>query len=138
MTYFTYSNVLNVVLSIAGLAVCLWGYRRNRRAGYLVIAAAFVFGVVTVTVLPALINTLNARQRKAWGEQHPRSPEEQKAFMEDSLAFTKRWYPAGTPPVVNVPRHIYFPVGGMLMVVGLWLLVWHEPHQATESTAGTK
>ena len=134
MTHFTFSTVLNVVLSIAGLWVCLWGYRRSRRAGYLLIAATFVFGVVTAAVLPPLLNAINARQRKVWGEQHQRTPEEQKAFMEDSLAFTKRWYPTGTPPVVHAPRYLYFPLGGMLMVIGLWLLARREPRRDAESS----
>lgn len=130
MVYFTWYNVLSVLLSIIGLGMCVWAYGKCRRSGWLLLAASFLIGVSTAVVLP----TIERARHKAWQAQHSLSPDAQKAYMEESNALAKKYYPDGGP--VYVPHYFRFPFGGILMLAGLWLIAQQEPRKDAEQNAG--
>ncbi|MCG3150668.1 MAG: hypothetical protein PCFJNLEI_04159 [Verrucomicrobiae bacterium] len=129
MIYWTWFNLLGVLLSVIAVVVCVWAYRRSRKLGYMLIAAGVLFGVVTMVAFSAI----HKARVRAWYAQHQLAEDAHKAFMEESNAIAKKYFPAGNPPT---GPSIHFPVGAVLALTGLWLLARAEGKIPAEPDAG--
>jgi hypothetical protein len=156
-------SLLNPLLHLLGLVVCVWAYRFSRKSGYLIIAAYCLMALCTLMFGPAIKRMIRERsdpqqeistsaeeeyrQKVAaltekyypGGHAQPElSAAAQQQYVEDMNALAKKYYPAGPPGITRTIRYD-FPLGPIILVLGIWVLARQEsktsPNQTIQATA---
>jgi hypothetical protein len=122
------SHWLNPVVHLVGLALCIWAYRSSRKAGYLLVALYFLLAVCSLTLVPAVNRAIAARQ-----PERRLAQEVEHQYIQELGALSEKYYPSGPPPGrINIP----FPLGPIILVLGVWVLAKREPQREAEPIAG--
>lgn len=98
----------------AGISFC--AFRRCRKVGYLVVALYFCVAVFSLLVLPRIKAELHARRTPTQSEETQR-----KINAAVSEAIERGLSEEGAQSGA-VERSIRFPLGPLLLVLGVWLL----------------
>jgi len=126
------------LLGVAGLLISLWGFKRTRKHGYVLIGFALLVSIVISLVLPS-VNRIRAHR---YFEEHPAAAvdrelaeqilEAQQQAREDILIAHNK--PTDLDGELTIKIRV--PVYQLLLVLGLWLLVKNEkPNQRFHSIA---
>ena len=111
-----------------GTVVGFWTFRRCRKVGYLVVAIYFCLAVFSLLALPRIKAELRARQTPTQSEETQR-----KVSAAVSEAVDRVMREEGAQPGA-AERHIRFPFGPLVLVLGVWLLARREPRVERSST----
>ena len=114
-------NWLNPLVAIIGLCIALRAFLRSRKCGYLVVAVYFLLTVFTLLAMPSINRAMRAHRAPEVSAQT-----QQTIDAADKQAGDQTIVPADHP-VVTAKRHVRFPFGQIILVIGLWLLARHEP-----------
>ena len=112
---------LNPLAHMLGLAVSIWAYRRSLKRGYLVVALYFALAVFSLLVTPKINRLIAERRSPDLSEQAQERMH--KAVLETMERVEKE---EGEIPMGAVTRNVNFPLGPILLVVGLWLIARRE------------
>jgi len=115
---------LNPVVHLAGLLVATWAFHRCRKRGYLVVATFFALAVFSLLAMPT-INRIIAERRAP--DISMQTQEKMNQAMHEAMQRVLE--EEGHPPIV-AERRVDFPLGPILLVLGLWLIAKRE--QITE------
>ena len=111
---------LEPLIYLFGLAISVWAFRRSHKRGYLVIAAYFALMFLWL-VLGATIFKATAPDRPPGISQQT----EQKIIEAQRQVADQVLAAAGYKIISNTQR-IYFPLGAIVLTVGVWLLARNE------------
>ena len=103
-----------------GASVGFWAFRRCRKIGYLVVAIYFCLAVFSVLALPRIKAELRARRTPTQSQETQR-----KINAAVSEAIDRVMREDGAPPGA-AERDIRFPLGPLVLVLGVWLLARRE------------
>jgi hypothetical protein len=123
---------LNPIVSLVGLVIAIWAFRRCRKWGYLMVAFYFALSVFTLLAMPSINRAIRAHQAPDYDAQV-----EQKINVAITEAVDKVLAEEGRPYGIPAQRTIHFPFGPMILVAGLWLLAKREPHSRAEQVTTT-
>jgi hypothetical protein len=117
---FTVIDCLNPLVHVVGLGIAIWAFRRSLKQGYLVVAVYFALAVFSLLAMPK-INRIMAERRG------PDISEDTERRMNETVQETLRkfWEDERNQPLV-AKRNINFPLGPILLVLGLWLVARKE------------
>jgi hypothetical protein len=117
-----------------GLGIAIWAFLRCRKCGYLVIALYFALCIFSFFAMPAINRAIQAHHKPSVSEQTQKKINEAILQAEERIREE-----AGQPPIKSVQINIIFPLGPMILVVGLWLVARREkpqtPNTVPEATA---
>jgi hypothetical protein len=119
---------LNPLIHIAGFLVATWAFRRCRKRGYLVVAAFFALAVFSLLAMPKINRVIAERRSPDISSQ---TQERMNQAMHEAMQRVLE--EEGHPPIV-AERRIDFPLGPILLVLGLWLIARKE--KTTEPKVG--
>lgn len=117
---------LNPAVNLVGVCIGVWAFIRSRKCGYLVIAAYFAVVVFWLAVWPPIERTIRAHRPPDISVQL-----QQKINAADRAATEKVLAEEGHPEGIPYTRRIYFPIGPIVLVIGLWLVARNESHRPT-------
>jgi hypothetical protein len=121
MQYAEIAKWFDALLQVFGLGISCCAYRMSRKTGYLIVAVYFFVAACSLTVIPKIRRTLYERR-------HPRtqlSAVEQEEYANESLALQQKYFPSS--PRLAGRLNISFPLGSILLVMGIWVLARQEP-----------
>jgi hypothetical protein len=104
-----------------GAGVGFWAFRRCRKIGYLIVTVYFCLAVFSLVALPRIKAEMRARQAPTVTEET-----ERKINAAVSEAIDRVMSEEGAQPGA-AERSIRFPLGPLLLVLGIWLLARREP-----------
>lgn len=104
-----------------GAGVGFWAFRRCRKIGYLIVTVYFCLAVFSLIALPRIKAEWRARQAPTVTEETQRKIS---AAIKEAVERVMR--EEGAPPGA-AERGIRFPLGPLLLVLGVWLLARREP-----------
>jgi hypothetical protein len=110
---------------IIGLGIADWAFYRSRKWGYLVVALYFAL---------LLVSPLTNRVMGAQRSPDVSAQTQQKIDAAVQQAVNQVLAQEGRP-VITSTRNRHFPLGSILLVIGLWLLARREPHRANAALA---
>jgi hypothetical protein len=113
-------RLLTPVLFVIGLAVSLLAYRKRRQLGFFILAMYFLLAFGSLTLFPWINRTFFRRRQ----ELPPKVAQE---FYREMDALEKKYYPNGSP---YPSSSINFPLGNILLVIGVWALAKKEVRDA--------
>jgi hypothetical protein len=111
---------LELLTFIVGTGVGFRAFRRCRKMGYLVVALYFCLCVFSMLALPRIKDALRARQAPTVTEETHRKIS---AAIDEAVERVRR--EDGLPPE-HGEWTIRFPLGPLLLVLGVWLLARKE------------
>lgn len=103
-----------------GAGVAFWAFRRCRKVGYLLVALYFCLAVFSLVALPRIKAELHARRTPIQSEE---TQWKINAAVSEAIERVMREESA-QPGAVE--RDIRFPLGPLLLVLGVWLLARRE------------
>lgn len=106
--------------SALGAGVGFWAFRRCRKVGYLLVALYFCFGVFSLVALPRIKAAMDARRTPTLSEA---TQQKINAAVREAIDRVVR--EEGAQPGV-AERNIRFPLGPLVLVLGVWLLARRE------------
>lgn len=110
-------------LYFSGLGITIWAYRVSRKYGYLIIAAYFFLALFSLFAMP-FINRIFANRYiynvKEVSKQEMNSEIDQEISQE--LQNDELGHKVSVPAI----RQLYFQLGPIILVAGLWLVVKKE------------
>jgi len=126
---------LSPIIHALGLVIALWAYRKSKKKGYIVVAAYFALAVISLVIMPPINRAISA-QRK------PDVSEETEKKLRVALRETtdRILTEAGQPAMAVQQQNINFPLGPILLVIGLWLVAKKEktPNQQIQAIAADR
>ena len=121
-------NLLASILYIVGLVIAVQGWRWSKKRGYCLFIVYFALALYSATAAPRVNRWIKHR--------FERKPDpviaEKKIEMQQELQKVRDRY--DLPPEALVTT-IRFPLGQLLLVLGLWMIAGKEraPNQAIEA-----
>lgn len=113
-----------------GAGVGFWAFRRCRKVGYLLVALYFCFAVFSMVALPRIKAELRARHAPTLSEAT-----EQKINAAVREAIDRVMSEEGAQPRV-AERNIRFPLGPLLLILGVWMLARRETRTDRDNVIG--
>jgi len=106
-----------------GAVVGLRAFRRCRKIGYLIVAIYFCLAVFSLLALPRIKAEMRARQTPTQSEETQRKiaaavSEAMERVMSEQ---------GGSFQTAPMERSVRFPLGPLVLVLGVWLLARREP-----------
>jgi hypothetical protein len=111
---------LRTVVYLVGLGIVIWGFFRSRKRGYLVIAIYFALVALWLVFAMPVWRAIHANDPQDVSEQT-----RQKMYAAERDAASKVLAEAGHPPI-PVRKNVNFPLGPIVLVIGVWLLAKRE------------
>jgi len=117
---------LEPLIFALGAVLGFWAFRRCRKIGYFVVAIYFCLAVFSLLVLPRIKAELYARRTPTRSEETQRkinaaiSEAMERVIKEEGESFQPE----------PMERSIRFPLGPLVLVLGVWLLARREPRRA--------
>jgi hypothetical protein len=113
---------LKPIVYFVGLGVAIWAFLRCGKCGYLVFAAYFALVLFSLLVMPSINRAIRAHRP-------PDVSEEAQRKMDAAVqqAIDKVIAEEGHPIVGQ--KKLYFDIGPIVLVVGLWLVARKEPRK---------
>ena len=121
---------LNPLVSLVGLIIAVWAFRRCRKWGYLVVAIYFALSAFMLLAMPSINRAIRAHRSPDYSAET-----QGKIAAAINEAVQKVLTEEGCPYGIPMQRTIHFPFGPMLLVAGLWLLAKREPDKRAEQAA---
>ena len=121
ITYYLIEAIdwLNPIVSIVGLIVSIWAFRKFRKKGYILISAYFAIAAFNLLAVPKINQAIAEKQP-------PAIPQKTQERIDQEIAEVYvRNFEEGTFPAAAT-RNINFPLGPILLVTGLWLVAKKE------------
>jgi len=113
-------DCLNPLVHIIGLGIAIWAFRRSFKRGYLVVAVYFALSVFALVAMPHINRAL--AERRAPDISTETREKMNKAINE---AVERVLEEEGHPPIAHQIK-LRFPIGPILLVLGLWLVARRE------------
>lgn len=122
------------LVHLLGLGVCVWAYRRCRKAGYLIVAAYYFLAVCGLVFEPA-INRAIREHSHAQSEQGL-SPEAQRQYLLELGALNEKYYSTEySIGATAAQSSLKLPFGPIVLVLGVWFIARREIKGVTEPDA---
>ena len=122
ITYYLIEAIdwLNPIVSIVGLIVSIWAFRKFRKEGYILISAYFALAAFNLLAVPKINQAIAEKQPPAI----PQNIQE-RIDQEIEEVYERIFEEEGILPMAET-RTISFPIETILLVAGLWLVAKHE------------
>src|ERR1035441_2047007 len=123
MQYAEIARWFDALFQVLGLSISCWAYRVSRKVGYLIVAVYFFVATCSLTVIPKI-------RRVIYERQHPPtelSEEMNEKYAIELTALSHKYYPSHPP---SAWLSISFPLGSILLVMGIWVLARQEPERS--------
>ncbi len=117
---------LNPLVYLIGFGISVWAYNISRKSGYAIIAGYCLLAVFSLTVGPTIQNWVYERMQSRDGI----TQEAREGFTRESLVLEEKYFPSHLPRRARVI--INFPLGPIILVLGLWTLAKCEARQSAE------
>ena len=125
---------LSPIVHAIGLGIALWAYRKCQKKGYIVVAAYFALAVFSLVIMPPINHAISAQRKPDVSEE---TEKKLRAALHET---TDRILAESGQPAMAAQQNIDFPLGPILLVIGLWLVAKEEketPNKASDATSGT-
>jgi uncharacterized membrane protein len=120
-------NWAGSAILLVGVVVALIGFRKSRKTGYILIAAAFLLSLIA-TLIISPINKAQQRKHRQNANSNVADIENeiQEAMMETHEQVLKKHGRPNPAPYATMNISYKVPLFEILLISGLWLLVKKE------------
>ena len=113
---------LDPIIHALGLGIAVWAFKRSRKRGYIIVAFYFLLALFSLLAMPSIMSAIYTNRGPRISEQT-----EQKINAATQEAIDRVLKEEGHP--VYLPeKRISFPLGPIVLVVGLWCIARRESH----------
>jgi hypothetical protein len=117
---------LHPLVHLVGLGVAIWAFMRCRKRGYVVIAAYFGLMLFSLFAIPAINRAIDAHREPGISEH---TQKKLNAAIQQAVERVLEEEGREAVPYHRTVHHrtVHFPLDGIVLVAGLWLIARREP-----------